>query len=660
MASDDRRARARRRAWGRGPAILRFEPLEGRELLSAANPLAALASVATAALASTSTAAATSTTAAATSTTAAATSTAATATSTTATATPAAAATSTTSASTTPAQSKVSISASGTSSADSSTAPAAPTYDGSNLVESSFNTPHNLDWGDSFHVTGSVSNLGSTATPVAYDVNLYASASSTVDADSVLLGTVTVPAGVVSGDSSSFDQVVNAPAVPMTNLGAAGTYYIVPVLSAEGAVAGTTPTATSGLPQNSLVTVTPKVPPNLVGAGISITPGSVSWGDTISVTASVTDDSQGAAPPTNARIVLTPAGHAPGGSYDYQIGQVPIPPIGALQTVTATQKITLPSFAPTLLSNGSNYTVTMIQDADANASPLLPAVPSATPADTTTLTIAAPAVPTVPIAQKPLPADLTVTNVQEPSPTLFRGATFTVGATVQNNGPGDAGPFKVRFLLVTDESANAPALVLGDASLPGLAANTEQDVLQTVTLPYSTPTAFAADSATGRIVAVVDPDRAINESSTANESLAAPAVQLQVVTADGQTTVPVLPGATAATTAKGTTATTPPTPAGTTSGFTSVTVAANTVPTITTPVAATLPVASTPPPVVATPPKPGSRAARHATLVARQAEALTRIAAAAKVHTQVIGHHPHVKPAPRAHPLRVFRPASHK
>jgi len=36
MRTDTRRAEARRRAWGRGPMILRFEPLEGRELLTAA------------------------------------------------------------------------------------------------------------------------------------------------------------------------------------------------------------------------------------------------------------------------------------------------------------------------------------------------------------------------------------------------------------------------------------------------------------------------------------------------------------------------------------------------------------------------------------------------------------------------------------------------
>ena len=42
MSSHDRRAAARRRAWGRGPIILRFEPLEGRQLLTAAQPMADL------------------------------------------------------------------------------------------------------------------------------------------------------------------------------------------------------------------------------------------------------------------------------------------------------------------------------------------------------------------------------------------------------------------------------------------------------------------------------------------------------------------------------------------------------------------------------------------------------------------------------------------
>lgn len=39
MSSQDRRSAGRRRAWGRGPIILKFESLEKRELLSSAGPL---------------------------------------------------------------------------------------------------------------------------------------------------------------------------------------------------------------------------------------------------------------------------------------------------------------------------------------------------------------------------------------------------------------------------------------------------------------------------------------------------------------------------------------------------------------------------------------------------------------------------------------------
>src|SRR3954471_9376232 len=42
MTSQKRRAAGRRRAWGRGPIILRFESLEGRQLLSASSSAKAL------------------------------------------------------------------------------------------------------------------------------------------------------------------------------------------------------------------------------------------------------------------------------------------------------------------------------------------------------------------------------------------------------------------------------------------------------------------------------------------------------------------------------------------------------------------------------------------------------------------------------------------
>src|SRR5436305_1273931 len=107
MPTDERRAAARRRAWGRGPIILRFEPLEGRQLLSA-TPLP-------------------------------------------------------------------------------------------DLAGQSFQTPASLTWGDSFDAKGVVANVGSLPAASAFQVDIYASPTPAMGQGAVLLGSVTVPAGLQPG-----------------------------------------------------------------------------------------------------------------------------------------------------------------------------------------------------------------------------------------------------------------------------------------------------------------------------------------------------------------------------------------------------------------------------------------------------------------------------
>ncbi len=612
MSSHDRRVNARRRAWGRGPSILQFEPLEGRQLLSGNNPLAALASTVATASAST-----------------------------------------TTSGSTTPIDSSAAVTpVTATVTPITSTSPTmtkpiiAAAVDHSILIATQFNTAHNLDWGDTFHAIGRVQNQGTGPNLSSSHIDVYASAKPTLDTNAVLLGSVPIPSGIAAGTSSDFDEVLTAPRAPFSNLGSAPSYYIIPKLVIEGSPKASSPSLVTPI-LNSVVTISPKVPPKLVAAGISVSPGKVSWGDTISVTASVSNQSQGIAPPTNARIVLTPVGKTPGGSADYQIGQVPIPPVGGYQSAKATQTIVLPKYVPTSLVGVSQFTVTLIPDADAAANTLISTSVGTSSANTTTLVIGTPAA-TIVVATPPA-ADLTVTKVSEPSPTMFRGATFAVGATIQNNGPGDAGAFKVRFLLVTDSSA--PALVLGDSSLSGLAAGTEQDVYQTVTLPYRTPDGFSADSPTAHILVQVDPDRSIDQSNTTNDSLAAPTVQLRVLTADGQTTVPILPVITP---------TTPtPTPTKTMTTPTTVSTTTTTTTTTTTPIPTTS--VST---VVA---NPTNVSARQAALLAKQHHAAAMKAASKnpstpKVHTQVVASKAHfavkARAVPRAHLLKVFNPST--
>ena len=109
MSSQDRRSAGRRRAWGRGPIILKFESLERRELLSSAGP-------------------------------------------------------------------------------------ALP-----DLVGSSFVTTPNADWNQSITASGTVTNQGLATVTTPFNVAIYASHSVTIGPYSVLLGEVTIPAGLAPG-----------------------------------------------------------------------------------------------------------------------------------------------------------------------------------------------------------------------------------------------------------------------------------------------------------------------------------------------------------------------------------------------------------------------------------------------------------------------------
>ena len=90
------------------------------------------------------------------------------------------------------------------------------------------------------------------------------------------------------------------------------------------------------------------------------------------MTAQIRNNAQGDAPATRARIVLTPAGSTPGGSDDVTIGYLHIPAIPAWQTVNLSQPITLPAGPPAALAGGTQFTLSMVQDADYVTNPIYP------------------------------------------------------------------------------------------------------------------------------------------------------------------------------------------------------------------------------------------------------------------------------------------------
>ena len=152
------------------------------------------------------------------------------------------------------------------------------------------------------------------------------------------------------------------------------------------------------------------------------------------------------------------------------------------------------------------------------------------------------------------------------------------------------------------------------------------------------PDGFSADSPTAHILVQVDPDRSIDQTNTTNDSLAAPSVQLKVLTADGQTMVPVFP----------VTTTTPTTPApATIPATTTTTTAATATPTPTpvttpaTPAPATIPTRQTP-----------DVSHGHVTTTKKTVT----------VHTQVVANKPHLanrgRATTRVQPLRLYKPAT--
>lgn len=470
MPTDRRRAAARRRAWGRGRMILRFEPLEARNLLSTGGNAAAT-----------------------------------------------------------------------------------PLPD---LVGSAFDTLHNLDWGDTFHARGAVLNQGAAPVATPFHVDFYASPTPGLSSSTaVLLGQATVPAGLQPGQSAPIDQVLSLPIVPLSGVGADNAIYVDMVVDPDNTVAESNKQNNYGLGQGydlSLVTITPHQPADLVGASLGVYPDQASWGTTLKVAAQVQNNGPGDAPATRARVVLTPTGSTPGGPADVTVGSLSVPAIAANQTDLVTGSVTLPAAPPASLAGVSQFVLSVVQDADFVTNPVVPHTASrGIGFDRVNLTLAPPSDPNAALGPKP---DLTPATVQAPSQPIAFGQTFQVTTSIQNKGNLDAGPYRVRFLLVGTNGDLTQGLFLGDTTLQGLKAGYGQDVVQTLKFPSRLPDGVAVSSQ-ARIAVEVDPENTIDEANKANNAAVSGVVNLTVVAADG-TTTPATTATQAATTAKTTVANT--------------------------------------------------------------------------------------------------------
>ncbi len=431
MPTLDRRTAGRRRAWGRGPATLRFEPLEGRELLSAAKSQ-------------------------------------------------------------------------------------------SDVVAVEFGTVHNLDWGNTFHAVGTLRNRGGGPAASAFQVDVYASGSQTIDSHAVKIGTISVPAGLQAGASIGFDKLLRLPPTALPGVGRSSPVYVELAVDPTNSLGESRTDDKHGLGQGvdtSAIVIVPAQVPHLVAAGLAVTTASPTWGSPLTVSAQVLNNSLADAPATRARVILTPVGvtasHGAGAADFVTIGSLAVPAISTGQSTGVSGTFTLPAMPPTVLAGASSYVVSVLQDADGVADPVGPHLARQGPGlDSAVIRIAANPTPTASGARP----DLFAAAVQGPA-TLSWGQTTQVSATVQNLGDAGTGPVKVRFLLVNADGSSDRALTLADATLPAIAARKAQDFTQTISLPGRSPDEFALPGGAAlRIVMQVDPENTIDETNEANNT----------------------------------------------------------------------------------------------------------------------------------------------
>jgi hypothetical protein len=583
MSPNDRRASARRKAWGRGPMILRFDPLEGRQLLSTLTTDASAGNVGAAEVATPRVLIADPVPEDLASTTAVAL-----AASTTTGADPVAMSYS-------PgedpaATGEVRTTAAPVADSVNPTPPAAPVApaDRPDLVPLAFGTKSNLAWGERFTAQGALRNDGNTATPAGVKVDVYASTAPQLAPGAVYVGSVTIDEPIAPGATAEFAGSMIAPPIAFTN---SPNYYFTLKVDGDGVVAETNEANNGGAggAPTAAVQVVPERTAELAATSFAVDPllnGPLRWGKTVQVTATVTNGASGVtSPPTRSRIVAYAKGTSPDGTGAVTVGELFAPALPGGATTTLRGTIYLPLATPSALAGQSAITFTIIPDADYLTRPSMEATTvRGEGIDSATLAIQpAPAQPSTPSTPAPTTskADLKVTKVQPASDALVWGKTFDVRATVENGGKADAAGMRVRFLLVDANRPNAEPLAMADAVIAPLKAGYQQEIVQTIDLAGALPAGLRPEQIAGRILVIADAENNADELNEANNRLMSGAVSLRLLTKLTDATP------TTATPTPGTVVTTPGTPTPATGG--------TNIPTPTTPTTPTRPTTPTTP-----------------------------------------------------------------
>jgi hypothetical protein len=447
------------------------------------------------------------------------------------------------------------------------------------LVATSFSATPSSDWDQQVVVSGTIANIGTAALPSGTIAAIYASPTNTITSAALSLGTVSIPAGLAPGATQNFTTTVTLPPSPLSGMGMNSQLFLDLDIDPQDGIVESNKTNNQGQGlglDETIVAITPQPASNLIGTAFDLSTTSATWGQTISVTAQIKDNGQGPAPATRAKIVLTPDGQAPGGAGDITVGNIAVPVLLPFQTVNLVQQVTLPATPPTTLGNSGTYTISMIQDADHQTSPLVQQeamqgagldeatlqIPyPAAAGSTTTTTTTGGTTTTTTSTTAPALADLAPGSISLPVTTFNWGQGYVVQTSVQNLGQAASAPTTIGFYLTGDTSSPSQGYFLGQSAIPALAPGATQDVSQAIVLPSRLPYGSQVSSVSyGRILAIVDPENTVNESNKNNNDTQSAPVTLRLLWGGADSIVPTSPPVRTSQPAATTTTTTTTTP----------------------------------------------------------------------------------------------------
>jgi len=366
----------------------------------------------------------------------------------------------------------------GTESANSTQVSATP--NGIDLVVTAMgNPPATAAPGGTFSASDTVRNQGAVAAG-ASTTRFYLSLDQQRDGSDLLLGGSRSVSALGVGQSSSGNITVTIP--PDTPL---GTYYLVSCADDLNAVSETNETNNC---RASTTTIQVGLADLLV-TSLSNPPATAAAGGTFSVTATIANQGAITAGASTARYYLS-ADQVKGVGDVLLTGTRSVASLTAGQSSNGSTTVTIPSNTPA----GSYYLLGCADDtlvvSESNES-------NNCRASTTTIQISLP--------------DLVVTSVSNPPATAGAGGTFSVTATIANQGTATAAASTARFYLSTDQLKDGgDALLSGTRSVASLTAGQSSSGSTTVTIPSS----MAAG--TYYLLACADDTLAVSESNEGN------------------------------------------------------------------------------------------------------------------------------------------------